>query len=478
MYQNIKKIIFTIVLMFTTISILTAQDRSETTSLPKKGKRKTIKYSEYQYAASGYVSNDQFVEGQEITFFETKKEETSLGYGIELSKTKLSDTLVSGKYYVKDGVPYLDGFTNSNDRSSRIKGLFKVSNNLERNSLICTPSNASKLNINIADIYYFEQMQMKNFNSYSAEYFTLILRKLSDNTFSLNIKYKDLTLETIIPFISFQEFDSNKFEYLKSEIIKSKKIKLSYNNGDVFIGSVIHKDNLPAYSKYEYADYAPNTGEYRYTSGEVCTGIFYYNNYNQKFYLNKGNTLFADGSSEKDDWLTNYDLDTHEKDRIYKEGKSLTEMRNMAKSINEDKDKKRQKSKVVSNLATKEKLLKQQTRKKNLIAKYGDYYGNEINRGHLIIGMTKNMINEVWKKEYFDISTVLRNNQIIEIWEFNKEKMQLEIINEGKNKKGKEGGDAAFNTVLMMNLYEDQFGKITFPKTLILNNDKLTDIYN
>lgn len=478
MYQDIKKIVLTIVLMFTTIITVNAQDRIETTSLPKKGKRKTIKYTEYQYAAIGYVSNEQFVEGQEITFFETKKEETSLGYGIQVSKTKLSDTLVSGKYFIKDGVPYLDGFAYSDDRNSRVKGLFTVTNNRERNSLICIPNNANKLNIRIADIYYFEQMQMKKFESYSAEYSTLILRKLTDNTFSINIKYRNLTLETIIPFISFQEFDSNKLEYLKSEIIKSKKVKLSYNKGDVFTGSVIHKNNLPAYSQYEFADYVPNTGEYKYASGEVSTGVFNYNNYYQNFYLNKGTTMFVDGTTEKDDWLKNYDLDSNEKERVYKEGKSLTEMRNLAKSIKVAKDKKRQKSQVESNLASKEKLLKQQTRKKNLIAKYGDYYGNEISRRHLIIGMTKNMVNEVWKKEYFNISTVLRNNQMIEIWEFNKEKMQMDIINEGIKKKGKEGGEAAVNTVLMMNLYEEQFGEITFPKTLVFNNNKLTDIYN
>lgn len=455
MYQNVKKIIFTIVLMFTTIIIVNAQEQSETTSLPKKAKRKTIKYTEYQYAATGYVLNEQFVEGQKITFFDT-------------------DTIISGKYLIKDRIPYIDGTINLNREGSIKTGLFKVTNN-ENNELVPIPNIASKLNIEISDIYYYQDID----RNHKRDYFgTLILKKLPDNTFSINIKYKDFILETTIPSLSLKEFDYNDaMEYLKSEIIKSEKVKLSYNNGNVFIGSVVHKYDFSTNDEDSSPNYIPDSGEYKYATGEVSSGIFFCCSY-QKAYLDKGTTIFADGTIEKDDWWKNYDLGSSEIERIYKNSKSPTEMLNEAKRINLEKNKKRQKSEIATNQVKKENLLKQQAYKKILIAKYGNYYGNEISQRHLIIGMTKAMVNEVWKKEYFNISTVLRNNQIIEIWVFNKEKMQMDIINEGIKNKGKEGGEAAFNTILMMNLYEEQFGKITFPKKLVLNNNKLTDIYN
>ena len=464
--------------MFSTIIIVNAQEQSETTPLPKKAKWKTIKYTEYRYAATGYVLNEQFVEGQNITFFNTKSETSKVDLPyldmFPIKNTKLTDTIISGKYFIKDGNPSIEGNVNLEEEGVSKNGLFKVTNNAN-NQLVPVSAISNKLNIKISDIYYYKNIG----GIYNSGYLgALILKKLPDNTFSINIKYNDLALETTIPFLSFQEFDSNEMEYLKSEIIKSKQVKLSYNNGDIFIGKVIHRNDLPAYSKYESADYVPKSGKYKYATGEVCTGTFYYSNYYQNIYLDEGTTMFADGSIEKDNWLKNYSLDSNQEEKIYNVRKSLTEMRNMAISIKEVEDIKRQKSETATNQAKKENLLKQQTRRKNLVAKYGEYNGNLISQGHLVIGMTKAMVNEVWKKEYFNISTVLRNNQMIEVWEFNKEKMQVEIIKEGSKNKGKEGGDAALATVLMMNLYEKQFGELAFPKTLVFNNNKLTDIYN
>ncbi len=468
MNQNIKKILLTILLMFTAITIVNAQEQTVTTPLPKKAKQKTIKYTDYQYASIGYVLNDKFVEGQKITFFNTKSETSKIDLPyldmFTIKNTKLTDTIISGNYFIKNSMPYIEGTLYLGNDGSLTRGLFKVTN-YEKKELVPISTNESKLNIEISDIYYYQIG-------------ILILKKLPDNTFSINIKYNDLTLETTIPSLSFQEFNSNEMEYLKSEIIKSKQVKLSYNNGDVFIGYVIHRNDLPAYSKYELGDYAPKSGEYRYAKGEVCNGDFGFSNIFNSIHLDKGTTLFTDGSIEKDYWIGKYHLSLDEEEKIHRESNSLTEMLIMAKSIKGVEDKKLEESKIVTNQAKKETLLKQQARKKNLIVKYGDYYGNQISLGHLVIGMTKAIVNEVWKKEYFNISTAIRNNQIIEVWEFNKEKMQLAIINEDTKNKGKEGGDAALAAVLMMNLYEEQFGEITFPKTLVFINNKLTDIYN
>lgn len=461
--------------MFTTIIIVSAQEQSEVTPLPKNAKRKTIKYLNHQYAAIGYVLNGKFVEGQKITFFNTKSEASKIDLPyldmFPITNTKLSDTLINGKYFVKDGIPYIKGTVNLVREGSFKKGLFKVTNN-ENNELLPISNVISKLNIELADIYYYKHIE----EAENLE--TLILKKLSDDTFSINIQYIDFTLETIIPLVIFQKFASNEVEYLKSEILKSKQVKLSYNNGDVFIGNVMYINDLPPYSVYESGDYVPKKGEYRYAKGEVCSGDFGFSNIFNSIHLEKGTTLFTDGSIEKDYWIGEYYLSLEEEKRIHRESNSLTEMLKMAKSIKGVKDKKKEESKIITNQEKKENLIKQQAHRKNLIAKYGEYYGDQISQRNLVIGMTKAMVNEVWKKEFFNISTSLRNDKIIEIWEFNKEKMQMEIINEGTKNKGKEGGDTALATLLMMNLYEQQFGEIAFPKMLILNNNKLTDIYN
>lgn len=462
--------------MFTTIIIVRAQEQSQTTLLPKNAKRKTIKYLNDQYAAIGYVLNEKFVEGQKITFFSTKSETSKIDLPyldmFPVKNTKLSDTLINGKYFIKNGIPYIEGTVNLIREGSFKKGLFKVTNN-ENNELIPISNIASKLNIELVDIYYYKHIEGEE------NLGTLILRKLSDDAFSVNIKYIDFTLEAIIPFILFQKFDSNEVEYLKSEILKSKQVKLLYNNGDVFIGNVMHRNDLSAYSrsKYESGDYVPKSGEYQYKKGEVCSGDFAFSNIYNVIYLDRGTTLFIDGSIEKDNWIDNFNLSVDEKERIHDESNSLTEMLKMAKSIKGAKDKKQKDSKIATNQQKKENLLIQQARRKNLISKYGEYYGNQISQGHLVIGMTKAMVNEIWKKEYFNISSALRNNQIIEVWEFNKEKMYREMSKEDTKKRGKIDDNADFTLALVISLAE-QSGEITFPKTLVLNNNKLTDIYN
>jgi len=434
--QKQMKLVLLIALLFGIINFSNAQ---------KKGSLKTISYGEnegeygkeYNYIAIGYISNELFAENEIVTFLTNRNH-------------KLADTIVSGRcFYDENGNSYIDGIWKeyTDKKIIRLKGAFKVSNN-KNGTGITTKKKIGE---------------------------ELIVKTIPNTVYDLQIKYIALKLETSINNLVEQEIN---YSILNDYIKKSEKVKLSYYNGDIFIGNVIYRIDLPDYKLDELADYAPKSGEFKYATGEVSTGTFYYSNYYQNIYLDEGTIKFVDGSIEKDDWLKKYKLNSIEEERIYGKAKSPTEMRNMAISIKEVEDIKRNKSETALNQVKNDNLLKQQTRRKNLIAKYGESYGNLISQGHLEIGMSKAMVNEVWKKEYFNISTALRNNQIIEIWEFDKDKMQLEIIKEGTKNKGNEGGEAALTAVLMMNLYEEQFGEIPFPKTLVLINNKLTDIYN
>lgn len=121
------------------------------------------------------------------------------------------------------------------------------------------------------------------------------------------------------------------------------------------------------------------------------------------------------------------------------------------------------------------KLKAEKERKQKYISKYGTYYGNLIYKGELAPGMSQAMVNEIWNKDFFNRSTVIRNNKTIEIWEFDKEKMQMKIMTEA-TKNGGENGKAALAAIFLMSLSE-QYGGSTPPETLVFKNNKLTDIY-
>ncbi len=431
---------------------------SQTSLHNKKGKLKTIVYVHNDYAATGHVYKKQFVCGQKLTFIANP-------YG-------LKDTIVSGRYYcTDDGTSYIAGIWKVNSRSYDFiitKGTFKVSNKRNGIGVTANKKEGQKLRIAIEDLSYYKSLDYDNRADY---YDTIILQKLPDNKYSLKIRYKDLTLEETIPFklnqkINFYNFDN----YIK----KSRQVKLSFKNGDVFIGKIKSASYFLASSDYYYADYAPDSGEYIYKTGEISKGIFEYNNYFNRFYLEEGVTVFADGSKGKGDWLFQPDLTTSEQERIYRNGKSPTEMRNMAKRIIEEKEKKLHEKELAEKKAEQARLQKQKVREKKLVVKYGEYYGNKILKGDLVPGMSQAMVNEIWNKNFFRISTIVRDNKTIVIWKFDKEKMQMEIMKEGS--KNKENEDGALALILAMN-FSEKMGGLDIPQILIFTNNRLTDIY-
>ncbi len=426
------------------------------TTLPKRAKLKTIIYSDY--TISGYVYKKQFVEDQKLTFLATT------------NSYNTNDTILSGRYfYADDGNSYIDGIriNSSFHINSRTKGIFKVTNTKNELGITANKKEGHNLVILLDSLTYYKDSRYYYNNTY--DYGTLILQKLPNNKFNLKITYKDLTLETNIPF----ELDEGiNYHSLNNYIKKSREVKLSFKNGDIFIGTVKNASKLYGCDYYK-APYAPDKGEYRYATGEVSTGIFECNNYFNRFYLKEGVTVFADGSTCNGDWLFQSNLTLSEQERIYRNGKSPTEMRNMAKKIIEEKERKLLEKELAEKKAEQERLQKQIVRRKKLISKYGEYYGKLISEGKIVDGMSQEMVNEMFKKEYFDISTIVRNNQMTKIWRFSKEKMQLEIMKEGAKSKHKEG---ALALILMMN-FTEKMGGLDIPQMLIFTNDKLTDIY-
>lgn len=380
---------------------------------------KTISFEEYDYDAIGYVSNNQFVENRNLTF---------------LSQ---NDTIISGRcFYTEDGNSYIDGIWKEHEdkRIIKFKGIFKVTNN--------------KSGIGISTK-----------NKIGGE---LVIKTIPSTNYNLEIKYKELKLETSINDLVEQEIN---YSILKDYILESKKVNLKFTNGDLFNGTV----KLPqAYNNYS-TQFVPDNGEYKYSTGEVCKGEIFYSTVYYRFLLYKGTILFQDGSIDDDTWLDKYSLTNNEIEAMYRHNKSLTEIRNKAIIIGAERGKEAREKKVLQQQLVEKIRQNKKVLKNKLVAKYGETIGNKIFQGKLEAGMSKSMVSDVWKEEYFTVSTIVRDSQNFEVWEFNSGKMAADLIKEY-------GEDDAYKIFFGLSL-ATEFGEINIPRKLIFKNNKLTDVY-
>ena len=307
-------------------------------SLPKGAKLKTIKCKDY--AAVGYVLDRQFVEGQEITFYNTKKQTNTIPVGripVSYNKTELGNTIIGGIYSVKNGNSYLTLITKGSD----IQGTFKISNRINGNGITVEPKEAKNLKIEMTDLTNYVEAS----NS---------LQKQSEDNYMLKMKFDDRTLETAVSFdyieqevfpvinnLFKQEQQVQVLEVVRVREVnygivnfdnfveKANNVKLTYKNGDIFVGRV-KKDNNK---------YAAQEGEYNFTTGEKYTGIIGRKSLGGNYIIvhEQGKTVFSDGTTANGDWTKQYIFTDNEWRQISANSKSLTEIRDKAISFNEEK---------------------------------------------------------------------------------------------------------------------------------------------
>ena len=483
--------------------------------LPQNAKLKTIKFNEFKYAVKGYIANENFVEGQEITFLETEEKEIDVPILGGVNSNTVTDTIISGIYFIKDNISYLEGkkeqireYRNVNRTKKRIvtKGLFKVSNSVfknvsdydqlndrvsikdERSVLSVSPLTndkfmkevrknlnklpitfltATNLEIEIADLYSYQGYLETN-----RSLIPINVQKQGD-IYSFKIDFRDRTLETIINYETLKknnllDFKCDNFSYLEEIIKNSKNGKLTYKNGNIFTGKVYHSEYI----------YNPNEGEYRFTNGDMVYGQvrFDFDKTDLAGYYNLGlnkdsKTTFADGSVVYGDWAKKYKkmLPEDEWSEVLKNSKTLTEIRDKFEN-----NEKYQQSVVEQNrkqqdvkIAKKENQIAEQEYKNALIKKYGTNWGNLIYQKVFTLGMTKEMVLEFTYGKAYIISEATKDGKYIEIWEFDPQKFAQEIA--------KKEGATALN---LLSMYQD-LGMIDikskFPN-LIFTNNKLSAI--
>lgn len=470
--QNHKKIIVLAIisLFVATTNMVYCQTQQTEKPLPKKAKLKTIKYKSSGYAATGYILENQFVDGQKLSFYSTYTEKELIPFTvISANKTELTNQIISGIYFINDGISYLESTIKSREWNYEIHGVFKISNTRDNKTITVNRNDAKSLEIETVDIINCS-------GNYQYGEYPASIQKQSDNNYALNVEFRDRVLQTSINSDYFKKAffpavnnlfktteNSNNFHVITlnfDDYIKgAKDVKLTFENGDVFLGQV---------EKDDYSYYNAKQGEYRYSSGEIFTGDFTerHNWYGAKIPIGE-QMKFTDGSVEDGNWLKKYNV----KEEALVNAKTLTEKHNLAIRLYKGEQQKLLKEKIANQQAEERKRIAEQRLQNALINKYGNYWGKLIYNREFTPGMTKEMVLEFTSEKIYKISKAIRNGDYIEIWEFDPQKLAQEMIEE----EGEEGAMTFLALSLMENL---GMGSINsqFP-TLVFTNNKLTDVY-
>tara|TARA_Y100000815_G_C13336858_1_gene498183 strand:- start:396 stop:1919 length:1524 start_codon:yes stop_codon:yes gene_type:complete len=485
--------------LIVSLFFLSFQAKAQQKQLPKNAQLKT--FSNENYTIIGYVADDKFVEGQKITILRTP-----------------TDTIISGNYFVKDGISYLEGKGKENAiAETSIEGIFKITNSAyidisrrdfdeivnggsasfktkELTFSVNPPVNdlkfwkqftkeikknpeklpvtllvASNLILNSIDIYFYQEYIDEN---------TLVsLQKQGDN-YALKVEFIDGVWETNASSESVQDnytYCSNCIyrNYLNLKKIineNSENVKLTFKNGVVFTGEIYGSDHLIKTGGLN------GSGKLIFSNGDTVIGCFYVAFDDKGFYndLNPctdSKTIFTDGTIIKGDWLEKYQkiLSENEWEEIVRKSKTLTEIREKAESNEKyqynvvEQKKKQEEGKIAEQQAERKKQIEEQEYKNALIKKYGTSWGNLIFKEEFTLGMTNEMVLEFKYGKAYKISKVARDGNYIEIWEIDPLKLEQEVI--------KEKGAMAF--LYLAEILQTIDTK--FPN-LIFTNNKLTAI--
>jgi len=433
-----------------TIFFFVNQSYSQTKNI---GRKVTISYKNNNYGIIGRVHKKQLVEGRNFILFEKNH---------AYSKSLIKDTILDGVYHISEnGSSLIKGTWKKGDdyyyEGTLIKGTFIVSNNHNGKGININKNQSNSFNIKIKEISY-----LRTFHKGNNE--TITLDKQMYSNYNLTKQSNYYTYKTSI------QFDTKQYQNLISSynelFLHSKNVVIKYYNGDEFEGSV-------KYGDYNKNYLTPKSGTYKYKTGEISIGDFHYQPDFGQIIIIKGKTRFSDGSIGMNKWMDKFGLDYEQKYKIRGAGSTLTEMRNMAKSIWEEKERKLL-EKENEKREIKERKKTENLQKLNILKnKYGNYWGVLVHNMEFTLGMSIEMISEFAPKKYFKISKLLRNKNHIEIWKFDRQKMNREIV--------KVSGEDARKTLFTISLAESMgLGNIeSETPELVFTNRKLTEIiYN
>ena len=443
-------------------------------TLPKKAKLKAVLYESANVVGVGYVYKNRFVENQVVAFYSFPKnsqlKKIKGDYYVRNRETKecapLSslDTLTCGIYYVKADTAHIAGTLYYPSRSM-YEGDFVFTNTAEYDMLTCEAKKAAPFSYSLRRVDKYRVMRGG---------LEISGRMQADGNYTLEASFPDdadnRLAKSTLTAAEVQDGVLNRQKI--ADVFNSRRsVNLYLKNGDSFTGTVA------ASQETAVCNIVPKNGKYRYATGETFSGMYQPIHFrNGRIVVPcEGTTTFADSITAEGDWLKRYGNGFTQSDwsEIYEKSNSLTDIRDYAAAKQREIDaEKRAKELAELRKQMEEKRRKEEAarkkaaKKRYYIAKYGEHYGQLIAECKLELGMTEEMVNEVYNKGIFDCSQASFFGQRVDTWVFNKTKMLIKVANEG----GREAGAAMFLLNAM------GITDMVVPYSLQFVNGKLTEI--
>lgn len=452
-----------------------------------QAKYKTIKYKSQGYAISGNVAKNEFVKGEMEIFSMVSTEGTIplLYVPVNYKSSKIGTMLFRGTYSEINGMSCLTT-TLSSYNGDMLQCVLRVGNmGYNKYRLTPNPKDAKSLDIDIS---------IENGSGTMGSFPVFLEKDTNDGVYNFRMLLPDCALQVSIPsdevnrdfciklkealLKQMDDFKTDRFSYVKDfrvdmpwsslveNTLKNKgNIKIIYENGDVFVGSIKGESSI-----YDLDGYTPNEGRYEFKSGEIYEGKFnIINGYNRArrgtdkgILWFEGVWIFNDGKKEEGYWPQKYGVDRNDEFLQY-EG-TPTEVHNLALKFFEAKQQKQREDEV----AKAQEVVEKEKRKREYINRYGSYYGSLLSEGRLELGMTEEMVCQVVSKEYYVVSKRKENQDIVETWVFSQSRMERGMFDQV----GAEG----LMAVLLVNELSGGMVVGEYPKVLTFTNGKLSEI--
>lgn len=445
-----KRICFFIFTLIAVVLPVISQSAYDSNTLNPKAKQQVITFKEADKIVVGYVYKKEFVSGQYIAIYNyhfdrNKDYDIYMGNGqlvVKQGKETTSITpFLSGIYYGNASIPYIKG--ELYDDEVTMKGCFSISNMSDNDEPKLSPVTKGEWQHCGSSILGLVSRAMRHngvryFNISPAPDSGQIEISARNVPFDMDSKTPCFDIFaygrgnnfriSAIPTNSIENIDSitftasgfpNMCQGVSASVVDILKLSdeeptIYYHNGDTFTGSI--------------RDMKPYEGTYRYHTGEILDGhyhpvgvdVFRYSNVDCK-------VTFNDGTVAEDEWLKQYDKPLYDITTLKpnvrfedEDWKALdrcttwTEMRDMAAERYQFRLQEIQQSEIA------EKQKKDEKRDR-LIARYGQKCGSLLAQGKIAVGMTSDMVTEIYPKGLYQISQITSGGRSKEVWTFNRQ---------------------------------------------------------
>lgn len=397
----------------------------------QKAKKEVILYKKANAVVVGYTCKGKFVDNSKITIYHLpyaagyreKKRGNEVYFKSKYGEKTLSSLriLADGVLYQANGRAYIKGEYHP-ETFVTYEGTFLVHNSSDGINVVANDKKARPFKFKIINANYChvrDDGEWEIFVSKAKRLYFIRANFLNSD----NIK----TLKGSVPL---ETININDYSYYKTFNLLNKidYAEITFKNGDSFEGTLRIEAQANS-SRNWRASWSNLSGDYKFATGETFKGLWHpistigENNNLRISIPTDGVMTFKDGQSVKGNWLAKFTFEGSEWEKIFDGNRGPTDIRDKAIALKRKKDTEiREKRRREAELRAKEQAelqAKEQARKRYLINKYGVSIGTLLAKGKIELGMTKEMVNEVWSQQIYDITRTVSYGKMAEVWTIN-----------------------------------------------------------